>query len=157
MEIKRKFLLNCLPLNVNKFKHYSIEKAYISFDPKIKIVKINNLCYLIKNNDEIIKQEIKEDIYNMLKEKYIENNVINKTKYLIPLSAKTIAEIDSYSNTLDNFKTVNVKFENENEANQFEIPNWFGKEITNNFEYYDTSLSKIKENNNFILIKTSNK
>lgn len=152
MEIERKFLLENLPLNIDKFKSSKIEQAYISYEPEIRIRKKNNKYYLTKKSKgnlvrEEIEKEINEDFYNLLKENYIENNVIQKTRYYIPLSGKITAEIDVFEGVLESLKTVEVEFCSEEDAKNFEIPNWFGEEITYNKEYKNAYLSKL--NNSF--------
>lgn len=138
MEFKRKFLLENLPLGIDKFSKLEMEKCFISYDPKLEIKKINNTFYITKGNDTLEVQKINADTYNFLLS-FVPNNRINKTKYFVPISAKLTAIIDVYANDL---KTVKIIFENESEMINFNVPNWFGTEITNNIEFQGSNLVK---------------
>lgn len=147
MEIERKFLLNCLPLNIDKFDWCEIEQAYISYDPEIRIRRKNCSYYLTKKgNGELIRTEIEKEIddqmYYLLLDYYKENNVIKKKRYYVPLSAKLTAEVDIYEEQLEGLNIVEVEFDTEEEAETFVVPNWFGEEVTYIKEYKNANLSK---------------
>lgn len=146
MEIERKFLLDYLPVNIDKYKKNDIKQTYISYEPELRLMQMDNKFFLTKKiGNGMIREEyeteINSEFYNFLINGI--NNTIYKTRYFIPLSIKTIAEIDVYHNKLDGLKTVEVEFETEEEANNFEVPNWFGKEVTNDKKYKNASLLKI--------------
>lgn len=149
MEIERKFLLNSLPVCIDKFNKLEIEQGYINYEPEIRIRKANDKYYFTKKSTgdlerEEIEKIINEESYNLLST-CIQNNLIKKTRYLIPLSAKTIAEIDVYYGNLEGLKTVEVEFSTKEEALNFEIPNWFGNEVTYDKQYKNANLSKIDD------------
>ena len=52
-----------------------------------------------------------------------------KIRYLYPLNGK-ICEIDFYQGLLKGYVRLEVEFQTEKEMKEFEIPNWFGQEIT---------------------------
>lgn len=147
MEIERKFLLDYLPVNIDKFAKSEIIQAYISYEPELRIRKKDDKYFMtkkigtgmIRNEYEM---EIDEKFYNFLINEI--DNEVSKTRYFVPLSSKTTAEIDVYHNNLDGLKTVEVEFETTEEAMNFEIPNWFGLEVTNDKNYKNANLSKIK-------------
>lgn len=148
MEIERKFLLNSLPVNIEKFDSCEIEQAYISYEPEIRIRRKDGSYYLTKkSNGELIRNEIEKEIndkmYYLLLDYYKENNVIKKKRYFIPLSARIIAEIDVFEDNLEGLKMVEVEFDNEEEAKNFVIPNWFGEEVTYDKNYKNKNLSKL--------------
>lgn len=147
MEIERKFLLDYLPVNIDKFAKSEIIQAYISYEPELRIRKKDDKYFMtkkigtgmVRNEYEM---EIDEKFYNFLINGI--DSKVSKTRYLVPLSSKTTAEIDVYHNNLDGLKTVEVEFETMEEAMNFEIPNWFGLEVTNDKDYKNANLSKIK-------------
>ena len=69
------------------------------------------------------------------------------SKNITPNTVKITAEIDVFEGVLESLKTVEVEFCSEEDAKNFEIPNWFGEEITYNKEYKNAYLSKL--NNSF--------
>lgn len=159
MEIERKFLLDYLPVNIDKFDSTEIEQAYVSYEPEIRIRKTDNACYLTKKSTgqlvrEEIEKEIDEKTYFLLLANFIENNVIRKKRYYIPLSSRLTAEIDVYEDQLEGLKVVEVEFDNEESANNFDVPNWFGKEITYDSNYKNKNLSKLNKYNK-VYSKTS--
>jgi len=148
MEIERKFLLNSLPINIDKFDWCEIEQAYISYEPEIRIRRKDGSYYLTKkSNGELTRKEIEKEIdskiYYLLLDYYKENNVIKKKRYFIPLSARITAEIDVFEDNLEGLKMVEVEFDNEEEAKNFVIPNWFGEEVTYDKNYKNKNLSKL--------------
>lgn len=144
MEIERKFLLDNLPLNIDKFKKNELVQTYISFEPEIRVRKANDKYILTKKvGAGMVREELEFEIENNLYTFLINNSedkTIKKTRYFIPLSAKTTAEIDIYHDNLDGLKIVEVEFENEEEAMNFEVPKWFGKEVTNDEFYKNANL-----------------
>ena len=147
MKIERKFLLNYLPVNIDKFDKNEIIQSYLSYEPELRIRKKDDKYFIskkigtgmIRNEYEM---EIDENFYNFLINGI--DSEVSKTRYFVPLSSKTTAEIDVYHNNLDSLKTVEVEFETIEEAMNFEIPNWFGLEVTNDKNYNNANLSKIK-------------
>ncbi len=57
------------------------------------------------------------------------SNKITKTRIVVPIQNNLKVEIDVYYDYLQGFLTAEVEFPNEEEANQFEKPNWLGEEI----------------------------
>ena len=145
MEIERKFLLHELPNDIDKYEHADIEQAYISVDPTIRLRKRNNEFYLtVKQSGLLARDEtefsITEAQFNHLWKK-IETNIIRKTRILIPLQDGLTAEADIYHDVLQGLMTVEVEFENIEQANRFNPPNWFGMDVTCDPNYSNSSLA----------------
>jgi len=83
---------------------------------------------------------VTESQFNHLWEK-IETNIIRKTRVLIPLSDGLTAEADIYHGVLQGLMTVEVEFQNLEEALRFAPPDWFGADVTNNPNYSNNSLA----------------
>jgi len=55
---------------------------------------------------------------------------LQKTRYLIPLSNNLTAELDVFDGKLFGLSWVEVEFSSIEEMNNFQKPDWFGKDIT---------------------------
>ena len=143
-QIERKFLLEGLPININRFKTDNITQGYILQNPEIKIKSINNeTFYLIKTNNLLKKEkQISINKFNKILNAY-HPEMISKDRYYIPLTARLTANIDVFKDNLEGLKIAEVQFESIEEANNFIIPDWFGKEITDNLNS-KYQISKVK-------------
>jgi len=145
MEIERKFLLNEAPHDIGMHEHVEIEQAYISIDPTVRLRKRNNEYYLtVKQNGLLAREEMEialtEKQFKNLWDK-IETNVIQKTRALIPLQNGLTAEIDIYHGVLQGLMTVEVEFDSIAQANSFIPPGWFGRDVTDDPKYNNSSLA----------------
>lgn len=149
MEIERKFLVKYLP-DLTNSKKIIIEQAYLNLNPEIRIRKENDkYFYTTKSSGDLVRRESNKEIdsltYYKLKENII-GNIINKTRYLINYN-NYLLEIDIYEGFLEGLIVVEVEFETEEEAHLFEIPMFFGREITYESEYKNKNLSRRLKNN----------
>lgn len=143
MEIERKFLINNIDnLDLTKYKKKSIIQDYLYFDRlscirKRKIESNNEIkyTYTIKTDKtgisvNEIEKEIDEKTYNSLEknDKYI---TINKDRYIIPYKNHKI-ELDIFKEKYEGIIFAEIEFESVEIANNFELPKWFGKEISEN-------------------------
>lgn len=130
--MERKYILNSLPVNIDKFEKIEIEEGFISFKPEILIKRENNKYFFIKKiNDIVEKKEINKNCYNLLLP-CIQDDLIVKTRYIIPISARLNANVDLYHNNLEGLHFLEIYFETEEEKEQFVAPKWFGTEINKN-------------------------
>jgi hypothetical protein len=65
---------------------------------------------------------------------------VEKKRYFVPLANEKIAEVDLYVDY--DFITVEVEFDTVGEADLFDAPGWFGKEVTNDAKYKNINLAK---------------
>lgn len=149
MEIEKKYLITLPSNEIEKYIHNNIEQGYISTKPVIRIRKKNDTYYLTyKSSGLMIREEFEEEIssqqYNHLKTK-IDYNLITKKRYLIPLDNKLTVELDVFSGKLQGLVLAEVEFDSEDEANNFQPPNWFKEEVTYNSQFQNSNLCK--ENN----------
>lgn len=145
MEIEKKFLVEVIPKQLEQYTKKEISQAYISTSPTIRIRKSNSDCILtIKGKGSIAREEyelnISENQYNKLADK-TETPFVIKTRYIIPIGNNLKAELDEYHSQLDGLYTVEVEFSNISDAEKFIPPNWFGKDVSNDKRYKNTSLS----------------
>lgn len=152
-EIERKYELKDLPANIKIEKVEKIEQAFIYKDINTLIrirkveTKVNGkeplleYIYTLKTRGDIQyndnytvgkKYEIENNITQQDYEKLLQNkisNQINKTRVVVPIKDNLKVEIDIYNDYLEGFLTAEVEFENEEQANKFEKPEWFGEEL----------------------------
>jgi CYTH domain-containing protein len=144
MEIERKFLIENVP-DLKNCRHEYIEQGYLCADPEIRIRNKGNECFLtVKGNGNLERTEYETRItfntYEELSMK-VTGYIICKTRYRIPLKDGTVAELDIYNGYLNGLITVEVEFDSVEAANTFEVPDWFGEEVTDSSEYKNKNLS----------------
>ncbi|MBR3770703.1 MAG: CYTH domain-containing protein [Clostridium sp.] len=156
MEIERKYLVNKLPGNLEQYACKEIEQAYLCKKPTIRIRKCNQDYILTYKSDFGIAEDEKrtakvlneievplnEEGYLHLREK-VDNQIIVKKRYLVPLEGGYTAELDIFENQLDGLMLVEVEFPDEESANQFTAPDWFGKDVSLDSTYTNGHLSTL--------------
>lgn len=146
MEIEKKFLLKNLPNNLSSYRCLNLIQAYISTDPVIRLRNNNNEDYFLtlKSKGHLVREEIEfpltQEQFSNLWSK-IESDVIVKKRYLIPIQGNLTAELDVYEDSLEGLTTVEVEFSSEAEAESFSPPSWFGKDVTHDSRYKNSSLA----------------
>lgn len=145
MEIEKKYLTEKIPFDITAFPKNEISQCYISTSPTIRLRKSDESYILtIKGKGKLARQEFELDItkeqYDRLKLKAETPEVI-KTRYKVPLENGLTAEIDIYYGALEGLITTEVEFSTVEEAEGFLPPKWFGKDVTFDSRYKNTSLS----------------
>ena len=147
MEIERKFLIKRPIENYKDYPCREIEQAYLSLEPEIRVRRDNNDYYLTyKSNGELSREEynllLTQDSYNRLLQKS-DGNIISKKRYMIPIEgSELVVELDIFEGKFDGLILAEVEFETVYDANNFNPPSWFGKEVTCDDSYKNKNLSK---------------
>lgn len=147
-EIERKYAIQYFPDNMKIEKIEDIEQVFIYHDEnttirirKVETRKETQYLYTVKTKGDIQyddsyqighKYEIESNISKKMYEKLLPNkisNKITKTRIVVPIQNNLKVEIDIYYDYLKGFLTAEVEFSDENKANQFNKPDWFGEEI----------------------------
>jgi len=159
MEIERKYEINNLPDDLKQYKYKKIEQGYLCHDPIIRIRKSNE-DYILTYKSKLKKKEAGCAIFNhevelpLTMEAYeqllskIDNNLVKKTRYLIPLLNGLTAELDVFEDKLVGLIFVEVEFPDEQTSNEFIPPKWFGRDLSEDkrfSNYYLSQLSGIEE------------
>ena len=84
-----------------------------------------------------------ENNFQRAKEK-VDNHIITKTRYIIPLKAGFVAELDHFENQLEGLDIVEVEFDSEEAASNFEPPEWFGENVSMDHRYKNNYLSTLE-------------
>lgn len=147
MEIERKYLINELPKDLDRYSKRELEQGYLCTEPVIRIRKDNERYELTyKSKGLMVREEhtlpLTKDSYEHLKEK-IDGRLISKTRYLIPHNQNLTIELDVFHNDLAPLLLAEVEFPNEELALAFLPPTWFGEDVTFSTQYHNSNLSKL--------------
>ena len=145
MEIERKFLTTSIPFDVTKYPCLNISQTYLSLSPTIRIRKSNNDFILtLKGSGHLAREEFElfltKEQYHSLQKK-AKTPAVLKKRYLVPLEKNLTAEVDVYADALAGLITTEVEFPSLPLAQNFEPPQWFGKDVSYDKRYKNTSLS----------------
>ena len=156
MEIERKYLVTLLPENLSQYRFKKIEQGYLCHNPTIRIRKSNEdyiLTYKSKLGLEPVGEDgpsvnnevelpLTEEAYGTLSNK-TDNNMVYKTRYLIPLWDGLVAELDIFEGLLQGLVIVEVEFPDLRTADTFQPPSWFGKDLSSDKRFTNYHLSKL--------------
>lgn len=148
MEIERKFLIEALPPDLDSCRSHIIEQGYLCTEPVIRVRREDDDYWLTyKGKGLMVREEhnlpITKEAYEHLREK-ADGNLITKKRYLIPLDNGLTIELDIFDKPFAPLVIAEVEFASEDEAGGFVPPDWFGKEVTFNSDYQNSSLSRKK-------------
>lgn len=148
MEIERKYLINTLPENLDSYPFRIIEQGYLSTEPVVRIRRDNDDYILTyKSKGLMVREEynlpLTANSYEHLKEK-IDGRLISKKRYMIPLPGNDdlTIELDVFYGELAPLILAEVEFPDEETANKFVPPSWFGEDVTFSTEYHNSRLSQ---------------
>lgn len=145
MEIERKFLTKAVPFALEDYPSRRISQCYISLSPTIRLRRQEQEFILtVKGKGLLAKEEFELPLsleeYEKLLEK-AETPAVEKRRYLVPLEGELTAEVDVYEGPLAGLMTTEVEFSSVEEAKAFVPPDWFGKDVTMEKAYKNTSLA----------------
>ena len=135
MEIERQFLVTELPSLPKEYE--SLRQGYVAFLPEIRIREINGSRFLltVKRGAGLVREEWETDISrdefdSLAARLYPETCMIEKRRYRIPLEDGRTAELHVHDGHLAGFSYVEVEFPTTENAEAFQPPSWFGREVT---------------------------
>ena len=148
MEIERKFLVDPLPDNLEQFSKRYIEQGYLSTNPVVRVRQMDELYVLTyKSSGMMARQEaefpLTKEAYEHLREK-VDGRLIAKERYFIPYGQWTV-ELDCFHGELEGLVLAEVEFSSLEEAEQFQMPAWFKKEVTFEKEYHNSYLASTEQ------------
>lgn len=147
MEIERKFLIEKLPDDLTQFPRQRLEQGYLCTNPVIRVRRDGGEYWLTCKGPGLLSREeytipLTAGAYDGLLAK-TEGLVITKSRFRIPLGNHT-AELDIFDPPLSPLVLAEVEFSTEEEALAFVPPAWFGREVTFDPAYSNSSLSMRK-------------
>lgn len=148
MEIERKFLIDKLPENLDDYSFHIIEQAYLNTNPVVRVRRSDDEYYLTYKGSGMMAREeynlpLNAEAYKHLLAK-ADGNIISKTRYLIPINDELTAEVDVFEKPFAPLVMAEVEFPTIEDAQNFAVPGWFGKEVTFDKNYHNSNMSKKK-------------
>jgi adenylate cyclase len=148
IEIERKFLVLSEAFKLESIRQNKIAQGYLSSVPErtVRIRIKNDTGYItIKGKSSVSglsrlewEKEISlEDAQLLLS--LCEKGVVEKIRYEVPVG-NHIYEVDVFEG--ENKGLIMAEIELQAETEEFSLPNWLGKEVTNDTRYYNSYLSK---------------
>ena len=147
-EIERKFLVLSDSFKKVSFKEKRITQGYLSSVPERTVrvrIKGNDGFLTIKrigNESGAARYEWEREISNNDAKDLLnicEPGVIDKTRYNVKSGEHTF-EVDEFYGDNDGLTVAEVELSDENE--DFEKPEWLGKEVTGEVKYFNSMLMK---------------
>ena len=154
LEIEKKWVIDKdkIPYDLSKADKFEIVQTYINYAPEIRVREITNnghTWYMMAikryvNEDALIREE--SDFY-ITKEEYDStvgkglDNTIYKTRYQLDVEGLTYA-VDIFKENLEGLAYLEIEFENEEQANSYEVPDWVIKDVTNDRRYKNQELAQ---------------
>ena len=149
MEIERKYLIdkNKIPFHPSDFPCRRIEQGYLCTEPVVRVRRDQEDYILTYKSKGLMAREeynlpLTKESYEHLKEK-IDGRLITKKRYVIPLKNSLFIELDIFSGDLAPLMLAEVEFPDEETANHFTPPEWFGEDVTFSSSYHNSTLSKL--------------
>lgn len=148
IEIERKYLVAQVPECLERFPHKKYIQGYLNTSPVIRVRAEGGGYFLTyKGSGMMLREEYNLPIDQKSFEHLIrkcDGHIIRKTRYFIPLcpSSGLIAELDIFEGELEGLLLVEVEFASKKEADLFTPPFWFGEEVSEKPQYYNSHLSR---------------
>ncbi len=148
MEIERKFLICRLPDALDGYPCHQIEQAYLCTNPVVRVRRQDDRFILTYKGQGMMAREeynlpLTQTGYLHLLGK-ADGNVITKKRYVIPLASDLKAELDIFEGKFTGLRLVEVEFPDEQTANSFTAPDWFGEDVTYSGAYHNSVLSTLE-------------
>ncbi|SHK42011.1 CYTH domain-containing protein [Hespellia stercorisuis] len=146
MEIERKYLVNEIPFDLTPYLCRHIEQGYLSTEPVVRIRQDNdNFELTYKSRGLMVREEynlpLTKESYLHLRTK-IDGRLITKDRYVIPMENGLKIEFDVFLGDLAPLLLAEVEFPDEDTANAFLPPAWFGEDVTFSSRYHNSTLSR---------------
>ena len=147
MEIERKYLIDQIPFDLSEYPSRKIEQGYLCTEPVVRIRRDGEDYYLTyKSKGLMVREEynlpLTRDAYEHLKPK-ADGRIITKERFLIPLDDTLTIELDRFEGDLAPLLLAEVEFQDEDSANAFVPPDWFGEDVTFSSKDHNSTLSRI--------------
>ena len=146
LEIERKFLVNSDRYKIGA-KPVHIMQAYLTIQNQLAIrvrIEGRNASLAIKSKvSERVNREYEysiplDEAQSMMK--LSEHSVITKTRYLVDFKRHTW-EVDEFHGDNEGLVVAEIELDDENEI--FEKPDWLDDEVTSDYRYLNSNLSKL--------------
>jgi adenylate cyclase len=150
IEIERKYLVDTSLLpDLQQFKKLRLTQGYLnkSGDVTVRVRLSNQDAFLtIKGKSvNLTRSEFEYSIPFVEAEIMLDlcgDATVSKIRYLIPIGKHTW-ELDVFTDKLQGLVLAEIELDSENEP--FEIPAWLGLEVSLDHRYFNSSLSRLNQ------------
>ena len=147
IEIERKYLVNRLPFSLDDLTGTAIRQGYViasenGIELRIR-QKQTRFFQTIKMGEGLSRTEIEIELsLDQFQQLWpqTEGRRVSKTRYTVALG-DYIAELDQFGGELTGLFLVEVEFTSVDASSQFEPPDWFGNEVTEDKRYKNKHLA----------------
>jgi adenylate cyclase len=147
-EIERKWLVDDPPADLSDFPSREIEQGYVAIDADGTEVRVrrsgDDAVMTVKQGAGRTRAEeefaIPADRFDRLWP-LTESRRLRKRRYVLPGPDGLTFELDRYAGDLEGLVVVEVEFPDELGADAFEVPAWFGREVTDDARYKNQALA----------------
>ena len=146
IEIERKFLIKDIP-ELNVLSTQRIQQGYLTAPNdslEVRLRRIDNQYFItVKTGEGLVRGEREISINKPQFDKLwplVNGKQLEKKRISIFLENGLMVEIDFFEGNLAPLIMCEIEFSNEDEANNFDPPKWFGKEVTTDNRYKNKSL-----------------
>jgi CYTH domain-containing protein len=138
IEIEKTFLIKNIPSDLGKYKSIKIRQGYIitgksvirirQFGDKFELtkkvpLKENDFSQYEETNICLIEAEF-EKLWKLV------DKSLEKNRYFIPINNDLVVELNIFLGDLSGLSMAEVEFDSEMEMNNFNPPEWFGRDVT---------------------------
>ena len=146
-EIERKFLVEWLPDNLKRARHFVIEQGYLAIESAGRQVRLRKTGKATSLTFKIGRGSHREEREVKLSPKQFATlwpgtagRRLRKVRYEIPWEGLLI-EVDIYRGRHAGLVVAEVEFPNTASCRRFEPPWWFGREVTGEKRYSNVRLA----------------
>jgi CYTH domain-containing protein len=146
-EIERKFLVHMLPDSLDDLNGAPIRQGYVIIAEQGVELRVrqkrSRYFQTIKMGEGLARTEIEMELtQDQFQQLWVHTRGrrVSKTRYTLPLGDHT-AELDRFDGDLQGLVLVEVEFESVAASQQFDPPEWFGAEVTEDKCYKNNHLA----------------
>ena len=144
MEIERKFLVKHLPEGLEDYPSCHLRQGYLNVDPVVRVRQEGDEYTLTYKSSGMLAREeynlpLTQEAFEHMIDK-CDGIVIAKRRYRIPFRYKMI-ELDVFEREFEGLLLAEIEFDSIKEAEEMELPAWFGTEVTYDPQYHNNALS----------------
>ncbi len=149
-EIERKFLVSEVPGDLESHPSEAIEQGYIVVEgsAEVRLRRRGGAGgrsqLTIKSGGGRVRVEEEFDIDQRRFDSLwplSEGRRVSKTRYRLPGGGGLTIELDVYEGDLAGLVTAEVEFSSEAASDEFDPPEWFGRELTDDHRYANRTLA----------------
>ena len=151
VEIERKFLLSEIPGAEALGAGESLRQGYLADDGdvsvRIRIAGRTSVLTVKAGGTGLTRTEVELPLSGKQVDAlwpHTAQRRVEKTRYRVPLAGdkERVAEVDVYAGDLSGLCIVEVEFDSEAEAAEFEPPAWFGRDVTDEPGWRNSELAR---------------